>query len=125
MASDPTSIAAFARRITAALMVLVLATVSIASSVAASPAIAATRVSAAAWSGPYQSVPKPCQKAVLPGAINTCPLAAFSVNGLPSNDPGAAAPSPVVHALHWRTAHLRLPPQCGASSPYRPPRRLA
>ena len=125
MASDLSRIATFARRITAALMVLVLATVSIASSVAASPAVAASSVFAAAWSGPHKSVPKPCQKGVLPGAINTCPLVAFSINGLPSKDPAAAAPTPVVHALHWRMAHLRLPAQCGAPSPYRPPRRLA
>jgi len=125
MASELSRTAAFARRLTAALLVLVLITVSIASSLVASPAVAATTASAVSLSAAHGSVPKPCHKAVLPGAINTCPLAAFGVNGLPTHDSGTVALPPAVHSLRWQIAHLRRAAQCGAASPYRPPRRLS
>ena len=125
MTSELSRPAAFAARLTAALLVLVLMTVSFASSLVTPPAIAANTMSVVSWSGAHGRVPKPCQKAVLPGGINTCPLAAFSVNGLPTHDSRTVAPRPAAHVLRWQIAHLCRAAQCGAASPYRPPSRLS
>lgn len=70
-----------------------------------------------------QNVPKPCHKALLPGAVNTCPLSAFSFNAVPSE--GAAySPTLAGRDVRWRILTASLAAQCGGYSPYRPPCRI-
>lgn len=64
--------------------------------------------------------PKPCQKTVMPGAVNTCPLSSFSVSAIPFDGPEnlfRAASQPAL----WQMSNSSLPAQCGGFSPYRPP----
>jgi hypothetical protein len=69
---------------------------------------------------PGKHLPKPCQKMVLPGAVNTCPLSSFIFNFIPTvaADP---AVSTLVTATQWQLSNSSLPPQCSGFSPYRPP----
>lgn len=65
-------------------------------------------------------LPKPCQKMVLPGTVNTCPLSSFTFNFIPTvgADPAVSA---LVTAAQWQLSNSSLPPQCSGFSPYRPP----
>ena len=69
-------------------------------------------------SGKY--LPKPCQKIVLPGTVNTCPLSSFSFNFIPSVGANAAGPT-LVAAVQWQMSNSSLAAQCCGFSPYRPP----
>jgi hypothetical protein len=118
----PTSTACALRRYAAALMVIVVVVASWASAArefSFGPAGAKSFV--AELAKPPAGVPKPCQRAVLPGAVNTCPLASFSLAGFPADEPSQIMPNALVHAVLWHVMNSRLPAQCGASSPYRPP----
>jgi hypothetical protein len=66
------------------------------------------------------NVPKPCQKASLPGAVNTCPLSGFSLNSIPC-DAASATDTPTVHDVRWKLLMASLVAPCGDHSPYRPP----
>lgn len=67
-----------------------------------------------------KNLPKPCQKMVLPGTINTCPLSSFTFNFIPTVDADPAV-SASVAAVQWQLSNSSLPPQCSGFSPYRPP----
>lgn len=69
-----------------------------------------------------QNVPKPCQKALLPGAVNTCPLSGFSLNAIPT-DGAAYSEAHTVCDVRWQFRNTSLVAQCGDGSPYRPPCR--
>lgn len=66
------------------------------------------------------SVPKPCQKAVVPGAVNACSLSNISFNAIPAAELDYAIPA-ALHIPHWRISNSSLRAQCGGFSPYRPP----
>lgn len=124
MGRRPTTILSLLRGFAAALMITVVTIASLASTVASLSSAASGQTLTAELAGNRTNVPKPCQKGVLPGAVNTCPLAAFSLNSLPADQPAAKTPDPAVHPLRWHIADARLTAQCGASSPYRPPCHL-
>jgi hypothetical protein len=118
----PTSTACSLRRLAAALMVVVVVVASWASAARElSFGPAGAKSLAAELAKPHAAVPKPCKRAVLPGAVNTCPLASFSLTGFPADEPGQITPNKPVRAVLWHIMNSRLPAQCGASSPYRPP----
>lgn len=124
MGYQPSTILSRLRGLAAVLMIAVLTAISLASTVALSSSAAFGRIETAEWDGGHNSTPKPCQRAVLPGAVNSCPLAGFNLNSLPADQSAAKTPDAAVHTLHWHVADARLNAQCGVSSPYRPPSRL-
>ena len=71
-----------------------------------------------------KSAPKPCQKALIPGALTTCSLLNFSLNAVPAAEPEHAIPASLTGA-HWRMSDTSLQAQCGGFSPYRPPCLIA
>ena len=76
---------------------------------------------AAAMTPLRQERPTPCQKSVLPGAVNTtCPLSNFSFNSIPVTAADITMTAAVTTA-RWQLSHSTLPPQCSGFSPYRPP----
>lgn len=110
------------RRFAAALMIFAVVVASLGSTareLAFGPVVA--KISVAELVKPHAGVPKPCRSAVLPGAVNTCPLASLALTGFPTTEPGQTVPDAPVHALLWRIMNSRLPAQCGGPSPYRPP----
>lgn len=125
MRHRPTTILPLLHGFAAALMIAVVTVASVASTVASLSSAASGQSLTAELAGNRTNAPKPCQKGVLPGAVNTCPLAAFSLNSLPADEPAAKTPDPAAHSLRWHVADTRLTAQCGASSPYRPPCSLA
>jgi hypothetical protein len=76
--------------------------------------------SAAALATHRQERPTPCQKSVLPGTVNACPLANFNFNGIAVTAAGIT-PATSVTAAPWHFSNSSLPPQCLGFSPYRPP----
>jgi hypothetical protein len=111
------------RRLTAALMVLVLTLAPLFG--ASGSASASTRVHTAAEGARTESsTPKPCKKVVLPGAINTCPFASVSFTAVPADESLTQRPLPTIRALAWRPGNDARPSQWDLSSPYRPPCRL-
>ena len=118
----PTPMTCSLRRYAAVLMVIVVAVASWASAArefSFGPAGAKSFV--AELAEPHNGVPRPCQRAVLPGAVNTCPLASFSLASFPADEFGQIMPNTPVHAVRWHIMNSRLPAQCSAPSPYRPP----
>jgi hypothetical protein len=71
-----------------------------------------------------KSLPKPCQKRVVPGVVSLCPLSSFSLAAIPAVAPDHAVPASLRDAP-WRMSNSPLPPQCGGLSPYRPPCPIA
>jgi hypothetical protein len=67
-----------------------------------------------------QAQPKPCQKHVLPGTINPCPLSSFSFNLILTTGADTAVPV-LIGTAPWQLSNSSLPPQCAGFSPYRPP----
>ena len=117
--SDATS--TFLRRFTAALMVIVVVVASLGSSTGRSLGPFRGQQSVAEFVKRNTSAPKPCQRAVLPGTINTCPVAGFSVSSIPLDEAAYATPDSAVSSLSWHTMNSQLLAQCSGSSPYRPP----
>ena len=109
------------RRYIAGLMALVVFAASFALA-AREPALAMSAngraVAEMTTSGKY--LPKPCQKIVLPGTVNTCPLSSFSFNFVPSVGANTAGPT-LVAAVQWQMSNSSLAAQCCGFSPYRPP----
>jgi hypothetical protein len=109
------------RRALAALMTLVVFATSFAVATReparAMPSVGRAVV-AMTTSGKYR--PKPCQKIVLPGTVNTCPLAGFSFNFIPAVAADYAVAT-MITAAQWRLSHSSLVAQCSGFSPYRPP----
>ena len=117
---------AMMRRLAAALIAIVIGLAPLLG--AFEPAAAATAGRADAvrhWSGAQADMPKPCKKAVLPGAISTCPFAGAGVTALPPSEDLTAQPIAAARTLTWRPHDAALSTQCHASSPYRPPCRLS
>jgi hypothetical protein len=108
------------RRLTAVLMVLVVALIPLFGTLAAASATPQA-LTTSALSKTDKSTPKPCSKAVLPGTVNTCPFAGVSLTGLPPAERVTERPFPVIQVLRWRSGKAAFAPQCGTSSPYRPP----
>ena len=107
------------RRLTAALMVLVLTLAPLLGT--SGPASASTRVHAVVEAASTRSsTPSPCKRTVLPGTVNTCPFASVSLTAVPA-DESLERPLPTVQALAWRPSDDALPSQWDLSSPYRPP----
>lgn len=109
----------------AALMALVIAVMSFAVATSG-PALASStkgRV-AAEITKPRTSPAKPCQKTVLPGTVNTCPLSSFCFSFIPGGSADCAVSTQVATAL-WRLSDSSLRTQCCDLSPYRPPRSAA
>ncbi len=113
------------RRLAAALMLVAFVVTSVGSAIAASPGLVRGQQAAAELAAPHTSMPRPCHRAVLPGTVNTCPLASLSLNSIPADAPGYATPNPAVRWLAWRIVDYHLAAQCGGSSPYRPPCLIA
>lgn len=113
------------RRLTAALMVLVVALAPLVGTLASASAATQGQTTAAALSNTDKGTPKPCSKAVLPGTINPCPFAGVSLTGLPPAERVTERPLPVIQVLRWHSGKAAFAPQCGTSSPYRPPCRLS
>lgn len=116
------------RRALIVLVVAVIATASVVGSMASVSTSPPSRHSVAGWSGAHeqqQRVPTPCRKVVLPGGMTVCPLTAFNLNGVAADGAAAGWPRPPGYRLYWHLANLRLTAQCGVSSPYRPPPRVA
>lgn len=67
---------------------------------------------------------KPCQKTVLPGTVNTCPLSSFCFSFIPGVSSDCAVSAQIATAP-WRLSHSSLRTQCCDLSPYRPPRSAA
>ena len=67
-----------------------------------------------------KSVPKPCRKALLPGALNPCPLSAFSLVAIPADEPDHTV-ARQQKVAHWSVKNIKLYAQCDRFSPYRPP----
>lgn len=67
-----------------------------------------------------KSAPKPCQKAVVPGAVNACSLSNISLNAISAAELDYAIPA-ALHIPHWRISNSSLRAQCDGFSPYRPP----
>lgn len=109
------------RRFIATLMALVVFVASFALA-AREPALAmlANGRAVAEMTISSKHLPKPCQKIVLPGTANTCPLSSFSFNFIPSVGADTAVPT-LVTATLWRLSNSSLPAQCCGFSPYRPP----
>lgn len=110
------------RRYIAGLMALVVFVASFALA-AREPALAMSAngraVAEMTTSGKY--LPKPCQKIVLPGTVNTCPLSNFSFNFIPGVGANTAGPT-FVAEVQWQMSNSSLLAQCCGFSPYRPPR---
>jgi hypothetical protein len=108
------------RRSLAALVALVvfIASVPVVAQAAVSAGSNDVRVAAVAENAKTKA-PKPCQKSVIPGTVNTC-LSSFSISAIP-----AAGPEHPLRATSqgapWRMSNSLLPAQCGGFSPYRPP----
>ena len=109
------------RRFIAALMALVVFVASFAVA-AREPALAmsANGRIVVAMTTFRKDLPKPCQKIVLPGTVNTCPLSSFSFSFIPTVGADYAVPT-LVTATLWRLSNSSLPAQCCGFSPYRPP----
>lgn len=73
-----------------------------------------------AFSKNEKGIAKPCQKAVLPGGVNSC-SAGFVLAGMPASEPADVIPQMTVQKLHWRLADVRFAAQCGGPSLDRPP----
>ena len=67
-----------------------------------------------------KTAPAPCRKALLPGAVNTCPFSNLSLVAIPTIKPDHAVPAMLTFA-HWGLRNTTLPAQCSGFSPYRPP----
>ncbi len=67
-----------------------------------------------------RDLPKPCQKIVLPGPVNTCPLSSFSLNFIPIRGVEHEVPAWAA-AAERRLSDSSLPAQCSGLAPYRPP----
>jgi len=108
------------RRLTAALMVLVVVVASVASS---GPVLSSARGQEPVSEFIKKSTtkPKPCHRALLPGAVNTCPLAGFSFTSIPADEDIYAVPDSAAGSLSWRIINSRLLAQCSGAPPYRPP----
>ena len=68
----------------------------------------------------HRQRPTPCQKSVLPGTVNTCPLSNFSFNGVAVTTAGLTTVTDL-DAARWTFNDTSRPPQCLGLSPYRPP----
>ncbi len=68
--------------------------------------------------------PKPCQKALLPGEINTC-QSSGGLTSLAASAAGQIGPEFAARTLFWHMTDFRLPAQCSEPSLYRPPCRSA
>ncbi len=112
---------AIIRRLTAMLMVLVITLAPLIGTSSSASARAGSQLASAEKSGMAQNLPKPCKRAALPGALNTCPFAGLGLTAIPAGESIAAQPFPIVQAVAWGARNDALPPQCGASSLYRPP----
>lgn len=61
---------------------------------------------------------KPCRRAVLPGAANSCSVSVSAISVLP----GAPCVGPrEVAVIQWHVIEFSLAAQCQGASPYRPP----
>lgn len=109
------------RRFIAGVMTLVVLAASFTLALRAPVSAMSIKSSIAAEVTPHrQAQPKPCQKTVLPGTLNTCPLSSISFNIIP---PVAAdADVLALTTTQWQLSNSWLPPQCIGFSPYRPPR---
>lgn len=67
-----------------------------------------------------KSVPKPCRKALLPGALNPCPLSVFSLVAIPADEPDHTV-ARLQKVTHFSVKNIKLYAQCDRFSPYRPP----
>lgn len=109
------------RRLAAALMAIVMFMASFAVTAREPvPQTSAGRVAMSAFVTYGKNVRKPCQKSVVPGTVNLCPLSSFNLTAIPTAAPDYAIPASLEDA-HWRVSSSSLPPQCGGLSPYRPP----
>ncbi len=113
------------RRMTAALLVLVLSLASLLGTFNSASASNSGPREISEWSGSTTAAPKPCKRAVLPGAVNTCPFAGLSLTAVPANESDTVRPFPAVQVVTWRPHNDVLPAQCNASSPYRPPSHIS
>lgn len=125
MRAQTTTVPPTIRRMTAALLVLVLSLASLLGTLNPASASNSGRGEIAEWSGSTIAAPKPCKRAVLPGTVNTCPLAGLSLTAVPANESGTVQPLPAIQVVTWRPHNDVLPAQCNASSPYRPPSRIS
>ena len=107
----------FLRRATAAVIVAVLA---LASFGLTAPTRGFAGQAVFELVNPRVKAAKPCQKALLPGEINTCQVSG-GVNSLAGSAPNQNGPDPAVRTLSWHMSSFRLPAQCSGPSPYRPP----
>jgi len=113
------------RRLTAALIALVVTVTSLSSTALPYSSLVRGQESVAEFVKPSTTAPKPCQRAALPGAINTCHLAGLGLSSIPSDEAGYAMPDFAVGSLSWRIRNSRQLAQCSGSSPYRPPCLIA
>jgi hypothetical protein len=113
------------RRLTAALMVLVVILAALVGTLASASATTRGQTNAAELSNMDRSAPKPCSKAVLPGTVSPCPFAGVSLTGLPAAERMTERPLPAIQVLRWRSGKTAFASQCGTSSPYRPPCHLS
>ena len=111
------------RRYTAMIMAAIMLVVSFSATMARA-SVEAGAGSAVAFSQHHNTAPKPCRRAVLPGAPNACPLMVFAITAIPGNDRGDDLPSSKAHALDWTRLSTSLGEQCQGSSVYRPPRTI-
>ncbi len=120
------SMAPILRRLAAAVVVVALA-VSSFGGLKAEPSLgpAPGHESVAKIVNPDKDAHKPCQRAVLPGAANSCQLANTGFAGIPCGDLSCSLPDLAVQGLRWGVADSRLSAQCGGSSLYRPPCSIA
>ena len=110
------------RRGIAVLMMLVISVVSFTVVMHRAALAAPAQLSATSWLSLAPMTPaKPCQKMVPPGALNTCPLANFSLAAILGADAGAAIAAPTA-ATAWRLSDSSLPVQVAGLGLYRPPR---
>lgn len=127
----PNSSPMILRRLVAAVMAVAIVVASLAA-VAREPAFGAARGQGAsvalakadllkvAFSKRNKDIAKPCQKAVLPGAVNSC-SGGFVPVGMPASESADILPRLTVQQVHWRMASVRFAAQCGGPSLDRPP----
>ncbi len=120
------SMAPIVRRLAAALMVVALAVASF-GGLKAEPSLGPARghESVVKIVNPDKGADKPCQRAVLPGTVNSCQLANAGFAGIPGGDLSCSLPDLAARGLRWGVADSRLSAQCGGSSLYRPPCSIA
>lgn len=107
------------RRFAAALVAVAMLATSLAMPPRALASVGGNDLVQSEFVGYDRSVPKPCRKAVVPGAVSTCSV--VIVASLLAADGFASPALKSPGAADWRMGDGSLAPQCGGFSPYRPP----